>query len=347
MARRERYAKPGARPKVAPATIHEDLRRRDFAADAIALSLNRASRGLLIDPTNGLGDLERKELRAVYNYALYDDPVRILRLIRLRVRLGFSVEERTQMQYDNVRAEELEKRIAPRRLFHELHQIAQDPKASEIVRAFEQENLMVLFSPALAGTKLNIPGLTRFEKSKQLVPFGIRFPLNDLGIFLYFLTERLTTKEKAGLVKATAMRKAEIELWQRLEARSKKLERELKPAKLKKASQVYYALVKAPGDQILFLLIRSPLRIVQDRIKNYLQKYLPLAQEVTDEDVRAAGAVPGTPKYQKVKDELITTKLNARPKKPAPVEPAEGPQPPEPAPLGALRKALRQPLARG
>jgi hypothetical protein len=240
----------------------------------------------------------------------------------------------------------LEKRIAPRRLFHELHQIAQDPKAPEIVRAFDAENLMALFLPALVGVKLNIPGLTRLGRAKQLVPSGVRFPLNDLGIFLYFLTERLTPKEKAGLVKATAMHKAEIELWQRLEARSKKLQRELKAAKLKKASQVYFALAKAPGDQVLFLLIRSPLRIVQDRIRNYLQKYLPLAQEVTDEDVRAAGATPGTAKYQKAKDELITTKLNARPKKPAPVEPAEA-QPPEPVPLGALRKALRQPLARG
>ncbi|MGA2436775.1 MAG: hypothetical protein ABSG25_15985, partial [Bryobacteraceae bacterium] len=203
-----------------------------------------------------------------------------------------------------------------------------------------------LFSPALAGPKLNLHGLTKLQKAKQLIPPGVSFPLEDLGIFLFFLTEKLTPKEKAALVKTTAMRKSELELWQKLEARAKKLERELKSAKLKKPAQIYHVLVKAPGDEVLLLLIRSQLRIVPDRIKNYLQKYLPLAHEVTDEEVRAAGGVPGTPKYQKIKDELVTVKLNARPKKPTPEELAETAKPEESGPPGALRKALRPPGVR-
>jgi len=60
MARVEKYSKPGARPQITPATIHEDLRGRDFTMNAIGLSLNRASRGLMIDPTNGAGDIEHR-----------------------------------------------------------------------------------------------------------------------------------------------------------------------------------------------------------------------------------------------------------------------------------------------
>ena len=82
MARQEKYGKPGARPTVSAATIHEDLRCRDFTINAIALSLNPASRGLLLDPTNGCADIEHREIRAVSNYTLYDDPSRIIRLIR-------------------------------------------------------------------------------------------------------------------------------------------------------------------------------------------------------------------------------------------------------------------------
>jgi tRNA nucleotidyltransferase/poly(A) polymerase len=343
MSRRETYPRPGARPQVTPATIHEDLSGRDFTVDAIALSLNRASRGLLIDPTNGLGDLERKELRAVYNYALYDDPVRILRLIRLRVRLGFTVEERTQAQYANVRAEGLESKIPPAALFDELKQIAAEPKAAEIVEALAEEKLLGLFSPALE-TKLNVAGLTRLEKAKQLAPFGIPFPIDHTGLFLFFLAEKLTPKEKAALVKATAMPRAAVDHWQKLEANSKKLEKELKGPKLNRPSQVYHALEKVPGEQILFLLLRSSQRIVQDRIRNYLQKYLPMAQEVTEEEIRAKGGEPGTPKYRKAREELITAKLNARPKKVV-EEPPPPPKPPEPTP--GAKKPLRQPLARG
>jgi tRNA nucleotidyltransferase (CCA-adding enzyme) len=123
MARQERYPKPGAKPQVQAATIHEDLRGRDFTVNAIALSLGKASRGLLLDPANGLGDLSHKELRAISNYALYDDPARIFRMLRLRVRLGFTIDERTMNQYRNVREVKLETKIPAAALEHELRQI--------------------------------------------------------------------------------------------------------------------------------------------------------------------------------------------------------------------------------
>jgi tRNA nucleotidyltransferase (CCA-adding enzyme) len=107
MSRHEKYSKPGGKPQVTPAFIQDDLRRRDFTINAIALSLNRGSRGLLIDPTNGLADLAAKEMRATHSYAFYEDPVRLLRLIRFRVRFTFTVEERTQRQYENAREAQL------------------------------------------------------------------------------------------------------------------------------------------------------------------------------------------------------------------------------------------------
>ena len=103
--------KSGARPTIEPATIHEDLRCRDFTVNAVALSLNKASLGLLVDPTNGVGDIERKELRAVHNYSFYDDPSRMLRLIRFKVRLGYTIDERTRLQYENAREAEMLTRI--------------------------------------------------------------------------------------------------------------------------------------------------------------------------------------------------------------------------------------------
>ncbi len=130
MARSERFPKSGGRPQVSPATIHEDLRCRDFTVNAIALSLNKASRGLLIDPTNGAGDIERKELRAIHNYSFYDDPARMLRLIRFKVRLGYAIDERTNLQYQNAREAEMLTRISSEALGAELRHLAKEPSTA-------------------------------------------------------------------------------------------------------------------------------------------------------------------------------------------------------------------------
>ncbi len=347
MARREWYPKPGGKPQVTPVTIHEDLRYRDFTVNAIALSLNRASRGLLIDPTNGLGDLERKELRTAYNYALYDDPTRIIRLVRLRARLGFTVDEKTQSQYENARSEGLTAKIPARRLFDELRHVAEDPNAVEVIRALDQEGLMPAFSPALTGPKLNLAGLAKLQKARQAIPAGVNLPADNMALLMFFLAEKLTPKEKTSLAKHLSMHKAEVDAWQKLEQRARKLERDLKSPKLNRPSAVYAAASKGAGELVIFLLAHSQLRIVQDRLKNYVQKYLPMAQEVTDEEVAATGAKPGTPKFEKARADLIATRLNARPKKP-PTEaetPAEEPEAPAgPAPL--RRPYTRQPSAR-
>jgi tRNA nucleotidyltransferase (CCA-adding enzyme) len=323
MSRSERYPKIGAKPQVAPTAIQDDLRRRDFTVNAIALSLNRASRGLLLDPANGLADLGRKELRTLYATAFYDDPARLLRLVRLRLRLGYAVEERTQAQYDNARAAKVELHIPRRTLCDELRHIATEPNPSEVLRSLEQDGLLPLFSPALSGLKLNLAGLVKMEKLRRLLPPEAINPAASWGPFLYVLAEKLNPREKLALIKQTEMRKSEVDSWQKLPARAKKLEGALRSARLKKPSQIFDLLSKAPADEILFLMYHSPVRLIQDRIRNYLQKYIPLSQEITDAEVEATGVPPGAPKFQKVKDEMISARLDGRTKKPPPppVEP--------------------------
>ena len=301
MARQERYGRSGTKPVIQHATIHEDLRGRDFTINSIGLSLSRASYGLLLDPTNGLADIERRELRAVTNYALYDDPSRLLRLLRLKARLGYQIEERTESQYRNVREAQLETKIPPSALEKELRQIASDPSALEILQLLDHENLLTLFSPALATAKLNVAGFQKLHKAKQLMPFGEDLRVDDFTLFLNILVEKLNPKERSQLLAATGLEKRVLEKASRMEASAKKLERALTLARLQKPSALYLTLVKTPGEEILFLLMRSNQRIVVDRLRNYLQKYLPAAQEITDAMVAEHGGIPGTPKYAKLK----------------------------------------------
>src|ERR1700738_2092426 len=92
------YPKPG-KPVFKPATILDDLRRRDFTANAMALSLNDGSYGLLRDPLNGVADIENRELRLVNNYGFIEDPVRMIRAARFSARLRGEVGGRTPQRY--------------------------------------------------------------------------------------------------------------------------------------------------------------------------------------------------------------------------------------------------------
>lgn len=306
----------------ASGSIHEDLRARDFTINSIALSLNAASRGLLLDPNNGVGDIDRKELRAITNYTLYDDPVRLLRLQRFRVRLGFSIVERTQAQYANAREAALEKVIPPSARLEELRRIASEQNVAELVRVLDEEKLMILFGPALSGPKVNLQALLKLQRARQMTPLGTEMRIDFLALVLNLLAEKLTPVERAGIADAIGLDKSQFDQALKLEARSKKLEKELLAANLAKPSLLYHLLSEAPGEQIVWLMIKSTERLAQDRIKNYLMKYLPAAQEITEQEVVATGAEPGTAKYERVRAGLIAARLNARPKKaPVAVEP--------------------------
>ena len=145
---------------------------------------------------------------------------------------------------------------------------------------------------------------------------------------MLFLIERLTPKELSALMKASGLNQKDAKEWQLLEANGKKLEKAMKSAKLNKPSLIYRALIAQPGHEILYVLARSGERLVQDRIKNYLQKYITVAAEVTDAEVTGAG--PESPKFKKLKDDLVNKRLDARPKK---VVVPEAVLPPSPPPI--------------
>ena len=112
----------------------------------------------------------------------------------------------------------------------------------------------------------------KLEKARRLLPPEAGDP--GWGPFLYVLTEHLSAKDKLALIKQTEMRKSHVDAWQKLPGRARKLESALKSTRLKKPSQIFGVVAKAPPDEILFLLI-IPVRLIQDRIRNYLQKYIP------------------------------------------------------------------------
>ncbi len=311
----EKFSRPGAKPQIQASTIHDDLRCRDFTVNAIALSLGKASRGLLLDPTNGLGDLRNKELCAIGSHTLYDDPSRLFRLMRLKIRLDFAIAERTKAQFDRALEAGLQSKISPESLHQEFMHIAGESHAGEILQTLDEAQLLSVVSPALTGAKLNLPSFQRLQKLQQSLPVESQAGMETDRLFFYLLFEKLTPRERSQVSKSLGLEKATIDSVTKLDAKAGKVEKELAAFKFNRPSSLYWLLSKVPGDLLLFLMMHSKQRLVLDRIKNYYQKYVPLAQEVTEEDVLQKSADVGTPKHLKVRQDLITARLDARPKK--------------------------------
>jgi tRNA nucleotidyltransferase (CCA-adding enzyme) len=335
-ARTEKYSKPGGKPQIAAAGIHEDLMRRDFTINALGLSLNRGSKGLLIDPANGQADLVNRELRTTNSYAFFDDPARIFRMIRFQYVFGFEVAPRTQSQIENALMDEYQMVAPASALAAEIRALSESENAVAALEAYDRLGLLKLISPALTGAKLNAPGLARFEKlAHTVLPHGTK---GGWLAFLNVLTEKLSPREKADLLRAFDLSKREIDGLKKLEVSARKLESALKSARISRPSHVYEALEHATTDDVLTVLYGSAQRVVQDRIRAYYQKYLPLAQEVTEEQVTATGVKPGTPRFEKAFRNMLITHLNARPKKVPPPEPEVIVMPAGPMARGAARK---------
>src|SRR5207302_8722516 len=140
-ARDDYYVRPGTRPELRWSTIMEDLRRRDFSLNAIAISLNPASRGLLLDPTNGLSDIERGEVRALTIHSFTNQPVRLLRVLRFSSRMGFKLAGRTEEWFDLAIERELHHTITPEDAGTELRSLAREENPAAILKSWEEHDL--------------------------------------------------------------------------------------------------------------------------------------------------------------------------------------------------------------
>jgi len=156
--REESYPQPAALPVVRPGTVEDDLRRRDFSINAMAISLNKQDYARMIDFFGGLDDLRRKKIRVLHSLSFTDDPLRILRAIRFEQRFGFKIEPQTlKLLKAAVKAKMLHK-VHAHRIRDELILLL---KEAEPVKQIERLQ-------SLAGLSFIHPSLTRRKDSRSL-----------------------------------------------------------------------------------------------------------------------------------------------------------------------------------
>ena len=191
------YPKPG-KPVFEASGIQEDLRRRDFTANAMALSLNEGSFGLLMDPLNGIADIENRELRLVSNYGFIEDPSRMIRASRLMARLGWTMDEKTTQRYQTGIEEGYISALSEQQRGYETEEIFHEEDPLRVFRRLESEGWMTHLAPFWTSAKIDVAALDKLrEVQTELQMQGIHpdpatahFPL---------LTAKLSAKEVATL----------------------------------------------------------------------------------------------------------------------------------------------------
>ena len=337
------YPKPG-KPIVKPATILEDLRRRDFTANAMALSLNEGSYGLLMDPLNGVADIENRELRLVSNYGFIEDPVRMVRAARYSARLGWALEEKTQTRYETGKAEGY---ISAMQEFHrgyEAEEIVHEEDPLRVMRRLESEGWMKILTPAWSSSKANASELEKLREAQMQLqmqgihadPSAAQFPL---------LTAKLAPKDVTALKKLFP-RKGFVEEINALEGEAKKFAVELGSKAAATASATWKMLMAAKPEAVLWVAYSTKSGPLQAKFKGFFTEWAQARQKIPYVLMQEMRIVPELPGFddlvEKLVFELMDGKLETVEEMKAFLEPYSPPAPPPPVNLRRARAAKKE-----
>jgi tRNA nucleotidyltransferase (CCA-adding enzyme) len=308
--REEVYSKPGQRAEMRPATIFEDLKRRDLSINAMAISLHPNSRGLLLDPTNGAGDIERRELRVLHPRSFSEDPLRIYRVLRLGLRLGFTPEERTKNHFEAALQNRAWERLGPDQQGRELRAILQEGDPARILKALAERKLLGGLDKKLASTRIAYDRFSKCRSAAHIVPGADPYLVNFLC-----LVEKLSSSEKLRMAKKVLRIGKVIKDVLSMEHDAKRRARLLVSSKAALPHQVYTLLSKESRHLLLYLLVYFPQAKVQSRVKNYLTKYLPLRAKLPHAELQALGFKPGA-KFDQIIESVFLDQVDGKIKTP-------------------------------
>lgn len=304
--RNEVYPKPGRRPEILPAMIFEDLKRRDFSVNAMAVSLHPNSRGLLLDPTNGAADIEKHELRVLSRSSFLEDPARIYRLLRLALRLDFKPEERTKTLLESALDNRAWERMDPERQGRELRAILQEENPARVLKMLAERGLLAGLDRKIAAARVPRKQFAKIRSLLRAVPGADGFFLNFLC-----LVEKFGGGQRNRLAKKIIAHRKGIKLALGLEGAARKLARVLRSSKAARPSQVYALLSEQPQHLLLFLLANYPRAKVQRRVKNFLFKYPLVRSRLARAELLALGMEPGS-KFEKILERLFLHQLDGK-----------------------------------
>ena len=323
------YPKPG-KPVIHPASIQEDLRRRDFTVNAMAISLNEGSYGLLMDPLNGVADIEGRTLRLVSNYGFLEEPALLIRATRYRMRLAWELDPRTQSRYDNAKEEGVIEYLSAHARSQELEQIGHEDDGLKVLTALEAEDWMKVLFPGWTTAKVDQEKLRALhDLSAELQMQGVHPDMSAAQMQL--LTARLATKDLAAL-KKQLLRPGFVEEWNSLDSIAAGFSKVLLAKQNQMPSATYKLFTSYDPEAVLWLGFTSNAAAVKERYEQFLKVWPEAKQRIPHALLQEMRITPELPTYteilHKIFLELIDGKLTTPEETRAFLEPHSPPAPP-------------------
>jgi tRNA nucleotidyltransferase/poly(A) polymerase len=342
-ARKETFAKV-AHPTYEWTNILEDLRRRDFTVNAMAISLNEGSYGLLMDPTNGVADIEMRTLRLVSNYGFLEDPIRLLRAVRLGTRLGWQMDERTKQRFDNAMEEGVFSEITNYQRGYELEEIGHEENPLEMLRTLEEQGWMKHLYPAWTISKADAQGLAQLhELQTRLQMEGIYPDVSAPAMEL--LTAHMQPKDIAGL-KKLYVRPGFVKEWEKLDKDAEAFAAKLTAKESSAPSASWKLMTRSAAEPVLWLGLTGKGAAIQNKYKNFFSVWPEARQKVPTALMLEMRITPEIERYPELREELffqtMDNKLNDEAALRAFLEPYSPPAPPPPVNLRKPRASKKK-----
>ena len=313
-ARDEYYERPGTKPEQRFSSIMEDLRRRDFSINAIAISLNTQSRGLLLDPTNGLADLEKQEVRALSIHAFTNQPIRLMRILRYCARMGFKMESRTLEWFDLAMERGLNQTLEGAAVGNEVRSLSREDSPVAALKLWESHELLAAIHPQLQRRRPDYDRLNKLARVRtNLYATGLRprlqFPVT------YYILRRLKSRESAAAMRNMEFHANEVDAVAQLIPEAQKIVKVLKSGKTKAPREAYFYIASQPPEMLAFIEVEMPNPASMSKIRAYEQKWRPMRLALPVAELDALG-VPRGPKFDKVLEDLFEMQLRGRARDP-------------------------------